>query len=170
MNSTPASLPDLRRGDPLPQGPSIVVDHVDNPSMNPRDSYEEREARSFMASKPGTSSANSAAALEGRPVRQGHPRPSNPRNRRMKNAHCLRVSMSGLFRISALYHRGNSTAAWRRRFSPHDGLFLIVGTATPACLLTERGTSGRGQPDRDDGRPQPATILACRPDELQGMQ
>jgi hypothetical protein len=57
----------------LPPGPPILLDRVDNPSMNPRDSYQEREARSFMASKPGASCANSAAA-PGAP--DNSPRPS----------------------------------------------------------------------------------------------
>jgi hypothetical protein len=35
------------------------------------------------SSRPGTSCARSAAALEGRAARQGHPRPSNPRDHRM---------------------------------------------------------------------------------------
>jgi hemolysin III len=55
------------------------------------------------------------------------------------------VSVSGLFGISALYHRGNWTAAWRRRLQRLDHamiFFLIAGTATPAFLLTERGTFG----------------------------
>jgi hemolysin III len=55
------------------------------------------------------------------------------------------VSVSELFGISALYHRGNWTAAWRRRLQCLDHtmiFFLIAGTATPAYLLTERGTFG----------------------------
>jgi hemolysin III len=55
------------------------------------------------------------------------------------------VSVSGLFGISALYHCGNWTAAWRRRLQRLDHamiFFLIAGTATPAFLLTERGTFG----------------------------
>ena len=55
------------------------------------------------------------------------------------------VSVSGLFGISALYHRGNWTAAWRRRLQRLDHamiFFLIAGTATPAFLLTGRGTFG----------------------------
>ena len=55
------------------------------------------------------------------------------------------LSVSGLFGISALYHRGNWTAAWRRRLQRLDHamiFFLIAGTATPAFLLTERGTFG----------------------------
>jgi hemolysin III len=55
------------------------------------------------------------------------------------------VSVSGLFGFSALYHRGNWTAAWRRRLQRLDHamiFFLIAGTATPAFLLTGRGTFG----------------------------
>src|SRR5436190_14279998 len=55
------------------------------------------------------------------------------------------VSVSGLFGISALYHRGNWTAAWRRRLQRLDHamiFFLIAGTATPAFLLAVRGILG----------------------------
>jgi len=55
------------------------------------------------------------------------------------------LSVSGLFGVSALYHRGNWTAVWRRRLQRLDHMmifFLIAGTATPAYLLTERGTFG----------------------------
>ena len=55
------------------------------------------------------------------------------------------VSVSGLFGFSALYHRGNWTAAWRRRLQRLDHamiFFLIAGTATPAFLLAARGTFG----------------------------
>lgn len=53
------------------------------------------------------------------------------------------VSVSSLFGVSALYHRGNWTAVWRRRLQRLDHMmifFLIAGTATPAYLLTDRGT------------------------------
>jgi hemolysin III len=46
------------------------------------------------------------------------------------------ASVSGMFGISALYHRGTWSAAWRGR------LQLIAGTATPAFLLTVRSTLG----------------------------
>jgi hemolysin III len=55
------------------------------------------------------------------------------------------ASVSGLFGVSALYHRGNWTAAWRQRLQRLDHLmifFLIAGTATPAYLLTGPGTFG----------------------------
>lgn len=55
------------------------------------------------------------------------------------------ASVSGLFGISALYHRGNWCAAWRRRLQRLDQamiFFLIAGTATPAFLVTIRGTFG----------------------------
>ena len=55
------------------------------------------------------------------------------------------VSVSGLFGFSALYHRGNWTAAWRRRLQRLDHamiFFLIAGTATPAFLLANRGAFG----------------------------
>jgi hemolysin III len=55
------------------------------------------------------------------------------------------ASVSGLFGISALYHRGNWSAAWRQRLQRLDHamiFFLIAGTATPAFLLTARGTFG----------------------------
>jgi hemolysin III len=55
------------------------------------------------------------------------------------------VSVSGLFGISALYHRGNWTEAGRRRLQRLDHamiFFLIAGTATPAFLLTGPGTFG----------------------------
>jgi hemolysin III len=55
------------------------------------------------------------------------------------------ASVSALFGISALYHRGNWGAAWRRRLQRLDHamiFFLIAGTATPAFLLAARGTFG----------------------------
>ena len=55
------------------------------------------------------------------------------------------VSVSALFGISALYHRGNWTDAWRRRLQRLDHamiFFLIAGTATPAFLLAVRGAYG----------------------------
>jgi hemolysin III len=55
------------------------------------------------------------------------------------------ASVSALFGISALYHRGNWTDAWRRRMQRLDHamiFFLIAGTATPAFLLAVRGAVG----------------------------
>ena len=55
------------------------------------------------------------------------------------------ASVSALFGISALYHRGNWTDAWRRRMQRLDHVmifFLIAGTATPAFLLATRGAFG----------------------------
>ncbi len=55
------------------------------------------------------------------------------------------ASVSALFGISALYHRGNWTASWRRRLQRLDHamiFFLIAGTATPAFLLAIRGAFG----------------------------
>src|SRR6266536_3792015 len=55
------------------------------------------------------------------------------------------ASVSALFGISALYHRGNWSDAWRRRLQRLDHamiFFLIAGTATPAFLLAARGTFG----------------------------
>ncbi len=55
------------------------------------------------------------------------------------------ASVSALFGISALYHRGNWTDAWRRRMQRLDHamiFFLIAGTATPAFLIAMRGTVG----------------------------
>ncbi len=55
------------------------------------------------------------------------------------------ASVSALFGISALYHRGNWTAGWRRRLQRLDHamiFFLIAGTATPAFLLAARGSFG----------------------------
>jgi hemolysin III len=52
------------------------------------------------------------------------------------------ASVSALFGISALYHRGNWTDAWRRRLQRLDQamiFFLIAGTATPAFLVAMRG-------------------------------
>ncbi len=48
------------------------------------------------------------------------------------------ASLSALFGTSALYHRGNWTAAWRLRMRHLDQamiFFLIAGTATPLFLL-----------------------------------
>jgi hemolysin III len=55
------------------------------------------------------------------------------------------ASVSGLFGISALYHRGNWTAGWSRRLQRLDHamiFFLIAGTATPVFLLAARGAFG----------------------------
>jgi hemolysin III len=56
------------------------------------------------------------------------------------------ASVSALFGVSALYHCGNWTAAWKRRLQRLDHamiFFLIAGTATPAFLLAARGAFGR---------------------------
>ena len=53
--------------------------------------------------------------------------------------------MSALFGVSALYHRGNWTTAWRQRLQRLDHLmifFLIAGTATPAFLIAMPGPLG----------------------------
>jgi hemolysin III len=53
------------------------------------------------------------------------------------------ASVSALFGISALYHRGNWSATWRRRLQrlDHAMIFLLIaGTATPAFLLATSGT------------------------------
>jgi hemolysin III len=55
------------------------------------------------------------------------------------------ASVSALFGVSALYHCGNWTDAWRRRLQRLDHamiFFLIAGTATPAFLLAMRGAFG----------------------------
>jgi hemolysin III len=55
------------------------------------------------------------------------------------------LSVSGLFGISALYHRGTWSTAWRIRLQRLDHLmifFLIAGTATPAFLLATPGAYG----------------------------
>jgi hemolysin III len=55
------------------------------------------------------------------------------------------ASVSALFGISALYHRGNWTDAWRRRLQRLDHamiFFLIAGTATPAFLIAMHGALG----------------------------
>jgi hemolysin III len=55
------------------------------------------------------------------------------------------ASVSALFGISALYHRGNWTPAWNRRLQRLDHamiFFLIAGTATPVFLLAAPGTFG----------------------------
>jgi hemolysin III len=55
------------------------------------------------------------------------------------------ASVSALFGISALYHRGTWTEAGRRRMQRLDHamiFFLIAGTATPAFLLDTPGTFG----------------------------
>ena len=52
------------------------------------------------------------------------------------------VSVSAMFGISALYHRGNWTATWNRRLQrlDHAMIFLLIaGTATPAFLLATSG-------------------------------
>ncbi len=55
------------------------------------------------------------------------------------------ASVSALFGVSALYHRGNWTTAWRQRLQRLDHLmifFLIAGTATPAFLIAMPGPLG----------------------------
>ncbi len=55
------------------------------------------------------------------------------------------VSVAGMFGASALYHRGNWSAAWRPRLPRLDHamiFFLIAGTATPVWLLAAPGTLG----------------------------
>jgi hemolysin III len=55
------------------------------------------------------------------------------------------ASVSGMFGISALYHRGIWSVTWRRRLQRLDHVmifFLIAGTATPAFLLAVRGVLG----------------------------
>jgi hemolysin III len=54
-------------------------------------------------------------------------------------------STTALFGVSALYHRGNWSAAWSRRLQRADTtmiFFLIAGTATPAFLLATPGALG----------------------------
>lgn len=53
-------------------------------------------------------------------------------------------SVSAMFGVSALYHRGNWTDAWRRRLQrlDHAMIFLLIaGTATPAYLIAAHGTT-----------------------------
>jgi hemolysin III len=55
------------------------------------------------------------------------------------------ASVSALFGVSALYHRGTWTEAGRRRLQRLDHamiFFLIAGTATPALLLDAPGALG----------------------------
>jgi hemolysin III len=57
------------------------------------------------------------------------------------------VSVSGLFGISALYHRGTWSPAWSARLQRLDHMmifFLIAGTATPAFVLAMPGVYGLG--------------------------
>jgi hemolysin III len=55
------------------------------------------------------------------------------------------LSVSGLFGISALYHRGTWGPRWSARLQRMDHVmifFLIAGTATPAFLIATRGPYG----------------------------
>jgi hemolysin III len=55
------------------------------------------------------------------------------------------TSVTALFGVSALYHRGSWSHRWSRRLQRLDHamiFFLIAGTATPAFLLAARGTFG----------------------------
>jgi len=66
---------------------------------------------------------------------------------RISAAAIYAVSVSSLFGISALYHRGNWTDTWRRRLQRLDAamiFFLIAGTATPAFVLAIHGALGLG--------------------------
>ena len=59
--------------------------------------------------------------------------------------------LSGLFGVSALYHRGNWGPAAMRMLQRADHVMiflLIAGTATPVFLLAVPGTFGTGVPDR----------------------
>ena len=52
------------------------------------------------------------------------------------------ASVSAMFGISALYHRGTWSAAWNRRLQrlDHAMIFLLIaGTATPAFMLATSG-------------------------------
>jgi hemolysin III len=54
------------------------------------------------------------------------------------------LSVTGLFGISALYHRGTWAPAWSRRLQRLDHLmifFLIAGTATPVYLIAVHGAA-----------------------------
>jgi hemolysin III len=53
------------------------------------------------------------------------------------------VSVTAMFGVSALYHRGNWSEAWRVRLQrlDHAMIFLLIaGTATPAFLLASLST------------------------------
>jgi hemolysin III len=55
------------------------------------------------------------------------------------------TSVSALFGVSALYHRGNWSGAGRQRMQRLDQMmifFLIAGTATPVLLLASPGAFG----------------------------
>ncbi len=55
------------------------------------------------------------------------------------------TSVSAMFGVSALYHRGTWTEAWRQRMQRLDHVmifFLIAGTATPVLLLAMPGAFG----------------------------
>jgi hemolysin III len=55
------------------------------------------------------------------------------------------ASLAGLFGVSALYHCGTWTDAWRRRMQRLDHamiFFLIAGTATPTFVLATHGVFG----------------------------
>ena len=55
------------------------------------------------------------------------------------------TSVTALFGVSALYHRGHWTESGRRRMQRLDHMmifFLIAGTATPVLLLTSPGVFG----------------------------
>ena len=48
------------------------------------------------------------------------------------------ASVSAMFGVSALYHRGNWSETWRRRLQRLDHamiFFLIAGTATPTFVM-----------------------------------
>jgi hemolysin III len=55
------------------------------------------------------------------------------------------ASVSALFGVSALYHCGTWSEAWRRRLQRLDHamiFFLIAGTATPTFVMAARGAFG----------------------------
>jgi hemolysin III len=56
------------------------------------------------------------------------------------------VSVGALFGVSALYHCGTWSEAWRQRLQRLDHVmifFLIAGTATPVFIVAAPGTAGR---------------------------
>ena len=55
------------------------------------------------------------------------------------------ASVTGLFGVSALYHRGTWSETWRQRLQRLDHamiFFLIAGTATPAFVIAAPSTFG----------------------------
>jgi hypothetical protein len=134
----------------FPQEPPIVVDDVDTPSMNARDSYGEREARSFMASAAPDRAAYRRAHHESWPcISQQQYRRCANEARRPVTARRLAGSARGGRRAEAAAgqlrrrldraHAGAVRGIWQQPDGVLDG--LNVGKRLPRRSLSRSTAS-----------------------------